>query len=734
MIVRAAAGGMAGSFANDANMLSFKEQLDSLGMTSAISELLGGGNRYEKVEPSVLEDPVKAKRIAKEQSNALKREQDHRKMVESALEKLRKEREERARDRNKLAAAALRRREEKGQPAGHHRHNDGPNKPAALRQPAQRRGRSHDPDPRAQLQQEKAKRVSEARENQEAQRRRHEAQLAQQRRDAEERREREQERERARQREDMLAREKREQAKAQEEAIARREAQRQRERGRQLAEIDQLKKDKLELDRRSQERERIREERRRNERARLEEARVAHGEDKLMSPDVEKLNLNGRGIPLSEEKEISAKDRVLQRKQEKQAKEEAERIAALRQAEIENRRIRAQASSQAQSQYHNAPAPTSARQEEDTSAQSKDQGGGLDELTARLHQARGRGPRYEEANRDAGDKYGDAPLDYGEDDTDSENEDEASCEFGAGDVHDEQSEREEQEDMIRREEELQAELNLATRRCQELKETLQVTKSFLGKGPTLAKGKDGTKLVDAIQSDDEESDEESDDIPEEYDEDEDNSWDDKSVSSTPRETRDSRQPVREESKRDGDDFRVGARVEARYRGGGKYYPGKISRVRLDGTFDVEYDDGERETHIVKHLIRVRTDGGGAVYKRAESDAYETPRETPRMQRPTPIAVKQSSFKNLVDAPSPRGRLADRIARLRQRCVQALGRSAFEEAYTYLKSHATNDDDDVLDEELDNQKAKRVRDILGHEKAHYMPLIDQLIFMEDTHSG
>ena len=75
MIVRAAAGGMAGSFANDANMLSFKEQLDSLGMTSAISELLGGGNRYEKVEPSVLEDPVKAKRIAKEQSNALKREQ-----------------------------------------------------------------------------------------------------------------------------------------------------------------------------------------------------------------------------------------------------------------------------------------------------------------------------------------------------------------------------------------------------------------------------------------------------------------------------------------------------------------------------------------------------------------------------------------------------------------------------------------------------------------------------------
>lgn len=39
---------------------------------------------------------------------------------------------------------------------------------------------------------------------------------------------------------------------------------------------------------------------------------------------------------------------------------------------------------------------------------------------------------------------------------------------------------EEDEIMHRREEELQAELSLATRRCQELKETLQVTKSFIG--------------------------------------------------------------------------------------------------------------------------------------------------------------------------------------------------------------------------------------------------------------
>ena len=102
-------------------------------MTSAINEVLTG--KEQKVEPAVFQDPVKARRLAKEQSNALKREQDHRKMVQSALEKLRKEREERARERNRLAAAALRRRGGGGDEKGvgyqsNSRHNDGPNKPS----------------------------------------------------------------------------------------------------------------------------------------------------------------------------------------------------------------------------------------------------------------------------------------------------------------------------------------------------------------------------------------------------------------------------------------------------------------------------------------------------------------------------------------------------------------------------------------------------------------------------
>lgn len=45
------------------------------------------------------------------------------------------------------------------------------------------------------------------------------------------------------------------------------------------------------------------------------------------------------------------------------------------------------------------------------------------------------------------------------------------------------------EDLVRREEELRAELNLSTIRCQELKRTLQATKSYMGVTPN--SGPDG---------------------------------------------------------------------------------------------------------------------------------------------------------------------------------------------------------------------------------------------------
>ena len=47
----------------------------------------------------------------------------------------------------------------------------------------------------------------------------------------------------------------------------------------------------------------------------------------------------------------------------------------------------------------------------------------------------------------------------------------------------------------------------------------------------------------------------------------------------------------------------GAKVEANYRGSGHYYPGKIKRVRLDGDFDIAYDDGEFEEQVPPSRIR-----------------------------------------------------------------------------------------------------------------------------------
>ena len=49
----------------------------------------------------------------------------------------------------------------------------------------------------------------------------------------------------------------------------------------------------------------------------------------------------------------------------------------------------------------------------------------------------------------------------------------------------------------------------------------------------------------------------------------------------------------------------GSKVEANYRGKGKYFQGRIKRDRGDGTFDVDYyNDGEVETRVPADMIRL----------------------------------------------------------------------------------------------------------------------------------
>lgn len=53
----------------------------------------------------------------------------------------------------------------------------------------------------------------------------------------------------------------------------------------------------------------------------------------------------------------------------------------------------------------------------------------------------------------------------------------------------------------------------------------------------------------------------------------------------------------------------GARVEGNYRGRGKWYPGVIGCERANGTFDINYDDGERELGVDRDLVRLMDSSG-----------------------------------------------------------------------------------------------------------------------------
>jgi hypothetical protein len=109
----------------------------------------------------------------------------------------------------------------------------------------------------------------------------------------------------------------------------------------------------------------------------------------------------------------------------------------------------------------------------------------------------------------------DNPTHYEDDDDedgDSDSENGTEEMWGEADPNDAD---EEDEIMHRREEELQAELSLATKRCQELKETLQVTKSFIGHRGGAVESAKPKIAVDVIDGSDDEGLEE----VEEYEED-----------------------------------------------------------------------------------------------------------------------------------------------------------------------------------------------------------------------
>ena len=62
-------------------------------------------------------------------------------------------------------------------------------------------------------------------------------------------------------------------------------------------------------------------------------------------------------------------------------------------------------------------------------------------------------------------------------------------------------------------------------------------------------------------------------------------------------------------------YSVGDVVEANYGGKGKWYPGKIASANSNGTFDIEYDDGDSERGVTEN--RVRRSGGGGSFQQGD---------------------------------------------------------------------------------------------------------------------
>ena len=80
-------------------------------------------------------------------------------------------------------------------------------------------------------------------------------------------------------------------------------------------------------------------------------------------------------------------------------------------------------------------------------------------------------------------------------------------------------------------------------------------------------------------------------------------------------------------------FTVFERVECRYGGGETYYPGSISAVNEDGTYNIGYDDGDAESNVDGSLIRgVAAADGSSNAVEAEADTATTSEQPPPRQQ------------------------------------------------------------------------------------------------------
>ena len=80
-------------------------------------------------------------------------------------------------------------------------------------------------------------------------------------------------------------------------------------------------------------------------------------------------------------------------------------------------------------------------------------------------------------------------------------------------------------------------------------------------------------------------------------------------------------------------YALGARVTANYQGAGSWYPGTIVKVQKNGTYDIHYDDNDKEKSVPRDYIKITVldvdindtygdDNGGIINDEGEDDYGE----------------------------------------------------------------------------------------------------------------
>ena len=162
-----------------------------------------------------------------------------------------------------------------------------------------------------------------------------------------------------------------------------------------------------------------------------------------------------------------------------------------------------------------------------------------------------------------------------------------------------------------------------------------------------------------------------------------------------------------------------------------------ARMAARDAAPVEEDESEDEGPAVGVL--------NAVVEEDETDDEAPVRVVPPQSPPRVLESPRTPHR-LADAPSPSGRLEQRLQVLKERCIGQIGARKFRAAYDYLKSVQDADDDaldydvddagleiggDAYDEQADAETQAKLLAILGPDKVHLAPLVDQLLFMEES---